>query len=69
MMKKPQKFTQGDLSRAIRGASAAGMKIERVFVEPDGRIVLISQPEAPDEAAQDAAKLDARLRGGAHGQC
>ena len=33
-------FRQRDVTRAIRGAQAAGVTLRRVWIEADGRIVL-----------------------------
>jgi hypothetical protein len=33
-------FRQVDLTRAVRGAKAAGLEVTRVEIGPDGRIVL-----------------------------
>lgn len=49
-------FTQGDLTRAVKGAAAAGLPIARVEIAPDGKIVLVAAdgssaaPETPLEA-------------------
>jgi hypothetical protein len=42
-------FTQAELTRAIKGAKAAGMAVTRCEISPDGRIVLLDAPEAPAE--------------------
>lgn len=33
-------FKQADVSRALKGAIVAGMKVERVEIDQDGKIVL-----------------------------
>jgi hypothetical protein len=35
-------FRQTDLTRAVRAVEAAGMKVTRVEIDPDGRIILQS---------------------------
>jgi hypothetical protein len=35
------RFSQRDISRAIKGAVAAGMKVVGTRIEPDGALVLI----------------------------
>ena len=40
MARGPISFRQRDVTRAIRAALAAGITIENVYVEKDGRIVL-----------------------------
>jgi hypothetical protein len=40
MARGPLTFKQRDLTRAIRAALAAGLKVERAYIEVDGRIML-----------------------------
>ena len=35
-------FRQADISRAVKGATAAGLVIGRVEIDPDGTIVIVS---------------------------
>lgn len=64
-------FTQAKVTRAIRGAQAAGMTVGRVEIEPDGRIVIVPgvdvKPEAVPYSPVDALKAlrEARKRGAA----
>jgi hypothetical protein len=47
------RFTQSDVTRAVKGAQAAGLIVSRVEVDDAGRIVIISQgaaTEAPSAA-------------------
>ncbi|RTL84619.1 MAG: hypothetical protein EKK29_13275 [Hyphomicrobiales bacterium] len=68
-MKKPSKFLQGDVSRAIKGALAGGFKFEEVRVEPDGTIVIASsQRLAAEHDALGVVELDARLERDADGK-
>lgn len=41
----PQKarFTQSDITRALRGAQAAGLDVAGVVIEPNGSIVVVAQ--------------------------
>ncbi len=39
------KFKQADLTRAIKGAKAAGVSVEKVEIVPDGTIKIFSQSE------------------------
>jgi hypothetical protein len=45
-------FRQRDVTRALRGANAAGRDVLRVEIDRDGKIVLvlIQQPDSPDKA-------------------
>jgi hypothetical protein len=40
MSSGPHKFRQREITRTIRAARAAGAEIDRVEIEPDGRIVI-----------------------------
>jgi hypothetical protein len=51
MPRRAAPFTQADVSRAIKGAASAGVKVERVEIMPDGRIVLVAGGEAPKPAS------------------
>lgn len=49
MARPPARFRQGDVTRALRGAEAAGHKPRRYRIEPDGTIdVVLDEPPAPD---------------------
>ncbi len=68
-MKKPPKFSQLDVSRALKGALASGLEVKDVRFEPDGTIVLSSsQRRVPEHDALGADELDARLEGEANGE-
>ncbi|MBL0405487.1 hypothetical protein JKG68_16075 [Microvirga aerilata] len=56
-MNRPGRFRQADVARAVRGATAAGMKVSRVEIEADGRIVLVSG----DPARRDSDTADSAL--------
>ena len=48
MARQSTAFRQVDLTRAVKGAKAAGLDVTRVEIGPDGRIVLSAgKPEAP----------------------
>jgi hypothetical protein len=40
MPRQPAAFRQSDLQRALRAAKAAGLEVERVEIDRDGKIVL-----------------------------
>lgn len=62
MARGPLTFKQRDLTRAIKAAVAAGLVVERAWIEVDGRIMLgfgkaivtVIEPETP-EAQWDKA--------------
>lgn len=41
------RFKQDDVRRAVKGCEAAGMRVGRVEIAPDGRIVISSEAVAP----------------------
>ena len=41
MSRRPPKFRQADLTRALRGARAAGVQMTCVEIDKDGRIILM----------------------------
>jgi len=56
------KFKQRDITRAIKGAAAAGIGALRVEIDRDGKIIVIAAPpaSAPDtdhETSADVRKL------------
>jgi hypothetical protein len=42
MARAPSKFTQGDITRAVKGVVAAGVDVMRVEVDASGRIIVIA---------------------------
>ncbi|WEK05720.1 MAG: hypothetical protein P0Y65_05555 [Candidatus Devosia phytovorans] len=38
-MTRPAAFTQGDISKLLKGAKAAGVSVKRVVIDRTGRIV------------------------------
>jgi len=56
MSRHPASFRQSDVTRAIKGAIAAGFDVKRCEIDRDGRIVVASNDPAP--AAIEAPKSD-----------
>lgn len=56
MSNRPAPFKQADLTRALKGVAAAGMRVARVIVRPDGGIEII--PEGASGAAVSANPWD-----------
>jgi hypothetical protein len=45
MARAPSTFRQHDVTRAIRAAAAAGVKVARVEIDRDGKIVIVTADE------------------------
>jgi hypothetical protein len=41
LSRRPSKVRQTDLTRALKGARAAGILIDRVEIDKDGRIIVV----------------------------
>jgi hypothetical protein len=64
MARAPSTFKQSDVTRAVKGAFAAGAQSVRVEVDKDGRIVVVAGKSGADltaastgEAPEDVKKL------------
>jgi len=64
MARRPCTFKQRDVTRALRGAKAAGIEIQRVEIDKTGKIVLVttshSSQTAADELDLELAAFEAR---------
>ena len=50
-------FRQRDMTRAIKAARLAGLNVERVEVDKDGKIIIVSaKPETPADVAAQGRK-------------
>lgn len=54
MPRRPARFLQSDVRRAVQGAMDAGLTVARVEIDQDGKIVIVSGSEAKFPAATDA---------------
>jgi hypothetical protein len=70
-MGRTARFKQADLTRAYKAAAAAGVKVARVEIAPDGKISLFSadspqvqEPNEWDEIFTTSEPLQARARVG-----
>jgi hypothetical protein len=45
----PAKFKQGDVTRAIKGARAAGFKVARFEIDPNGKIIIYTESRAAND--------------------
>lgn len=47
MASRASRFKQSDLTRAVKGVEAAGMRVGRVEIDANGNIVILSEASAP----------------------
>ncbi|WP_372425840.1 hypothetical protein [Salinarimonas chemoclinalis] len=53
MPRRPAPFTQADVARAVKGAASAGLRVGRVEIAPDGRIIVVSAEAAAPREPSD----------------
>jgi hypothetical protein len=60
LSRRPCIFRQTDLTRALKGARAAGIEIERFEIDKDGKIVVIAEksPESPCDGEDERNEWD-----------
>jgi hypothetical protein len=46
-MSAAARFKEADVTRAVRGATKAGMMVGRIEIDPNGKIVILSESVAP----------------------
>ena len=65
MTRRPCTFRQTDVTRALKGAEAAGVEVNRIEIDQDGKIVLVtgtnsSEIEIPrDDLDHELAEFEA----------
>lgn len=57
-MRKPARFRQGDVTRALRAAKASGNSVARVEIDPDGKLCIVMVTGERSEAGA-ASPFDA----------
>jgi len=68
MARGPSTFKQGDVTKAVKGAVAAGLDVVRVEIDPTGKIVIqlanggAKERAAPDDLDRELAEFE-RLHG------
>jgi len=58
MTRAPSIFRQQDLTKAIRGATKAGVNIARIEIARDGKIVIITAAEPTQLRAEEENEWD-----------
>jgi hypothetical protein len=61
MTRAPSIFRQQDLTKAIRGATKAGVDIARIEIAQDGRIVIVAGKSQDQTIATPQDDLDREL--------
>jgi hypothetical protein len=67
MSRAPARATQADISRAVRAATAAGLTVSAVEVDPSGKIVILTgrretgAADANNVVADRLKRMGARL--------
>jgi hypothetical protein len=56
-------FRQADISRAVKGATAAGLSVSKVEIDQNGKIVIVSGEGKPAEAPTPFEAWKARKNG------
>lgn len=52
-MASAARFKQADLTRAFKGAAAAGIRVSKVEIDPSGRIVILTDSASPLPVANE----------------
>ncbi|MBI2715695.1 MAG: hypothetical protein HYX37_14775 [Rhizobiales bacterium] len=58
MSRAPSTFRQNDVTRAVKGAVAAGVEIAQVEIGKDGKIIIVTGKPKSCAEISDAAKSD-----------
>jgi hypothetical protein len=53
MARAPSIFRQQDVTRAFRAAKAAGVRVARVEIDRDGKIVIVTADDELDERREE----------------
>jgi hypothetical protein len=67
MARRPCTFKQQDVTRALRGAIAAGIAILRVEIDKAGKIVIVATDDIPQSSDDELDRELAAFEAG-HGQ-
>jgi hypothetical protein len=61
MARAPSKFTQGDVTRAVKGVFAAGARSVRIEVDTAGKIIVVADSEFIVSGARETPEDVKRL--------
>lgn len=61
MSRRPATVTQGDVARALRAANAAGLKVARFEIEPNGKVCITIGDGEHIETAISQSPIDDEL--------
>ena len=62
MKKTRVTFLQGDVTRAVKGAKAAGFDVGAVQIRPDGTILILSPGVEPEKTLDPLERWEADYR-------
>jgi len=63
MARAPVIFKQADVTRAVKGVTAAGQAVARVEIDPNGRIVIVTtevRPAVQEDLDRELSEFEAR---------
>ena len=61
MSRRPLTFRQNDVARAIKGAVAGGLTVQRVEVDKAGKIIVVVGGASKDVVAAEGNEWDKKL--------
>jgi hypothetical protein len=56
MSRRPPTFRQADVTRAVKAAKAAGIKVTRVEITKDGKIAIVTSEQVPADECDELDK-------------
>jgi hypothetical protein len=58
MSRGAQTFKQGDVTKALRAAAAAGVDVKRIEIDRAGKIVIVAGQPSRDDSSADVNEWD-----------
>ncbi|WP_079541778.1 hypothetical protein [Bradyrhizobium lablabi] len=68
MARRPCTFKQQDVTRALRGAIAAGIEIQRVEIDKAGKIIIVTIGDSPQTSEHELDLELVTFKAARHGQ-
>jgi nitrate reductase NapAB chaperone NapD len=57
MSRRPCTFRQSDVTRALKAAKAAGVEVDRIEIDHDGKLIVVLTKKAIEQKSEDLTKL------------